>query len=271
MAKIYEIPVILDIYVSPRTYELVNEECVKQGLQKRYTNVSKILERLSSNIASADLVLAPSEWVASGILHYWPDVKSKIRIVPYGMSISEHMSGKNEGVRDANQFLFVGNDGLRKGLHYLISAFNDLSKKNKEIKLLIAGSIQADNYESHKDANIHFLGKVSKETLVKLYQTSAAIISPSLSEGLPGSLIEAASYGCPIVTTKQSGLSISHGNEGLIIKDKNVRDITEKLEELISNPFLRDSLSTNSYSFSKNFTEEAWSKRLKNISEEVLK
>ena len=210
-----------------------------------------------------------SGWQA--ILHYWLDAKAKIRIVPYGMSISEHVSGKKETVRDTNQFLFVGNDGLRKGLHYLINAFNDLAKKNKEIKLLIAGSIEADDYESHRDTNIHFLGKVSKETLVSLYQTSAAIISPSLSEGLPGSLIEAASYGCPIVTTIQSGLSISHGIEGLVIKDKDVRDITEKLEELISNPLLRDTLSKNSYSLSNNFNEESWSKRLKSISEEVLK
>ncbi len=77
-------------------------------------------------------------------------------------------------------------------------------------KLLIAGgSSFTDDYIAEMKAlaweDVVFLGRVDRETMAELYSNCLAFMLPSAMEGLSVALLEAVSYGLPIVTTEHPG------------------------------------------------------------------
>ena len=67
----------------------------------------------------ADILLCPSEWVATGVRELSPEHADKIRIVPYGCSIN-YEGRLNQPVR--GRVLFAGSDIVRKGIQDLAEA-----------------------------------------------------------------------------------------------------------------------------------------------------
>ena len=105
------------------------------------------------------------------------------------------------------QYIFtLGRFVPEKGFHYLISAFvkSELSKK---YKLVIAGD--ADHEESYsidlkkqaKENNVILTGFIKGAKLEELFTKTALFVLPSFYEGLPISLLEAMSYGLPIIAS----------------------------------------------------------------------
>jgi glycosyltransferase involved in cell wall biosynthesis len=89
----------------------------------------------------------------------------------------------------------------RKNFSRLVEAFAAIT----DCQLYIVGSNhRAFNKEDH-DAksynNIHYLGRVSDEELVRLYNEAVGFISPSLYEGFGLPLLEAMSCGCPVLAS----------------------------------------------------------------------
>lgn len=108
------------------------------------------------------------------------------------------------------QFLYLGVLIQRKGVIDLLEAINNLYNQNKidNCTFAIGGTGPEEEtlkkyVEDNKLANIvRFHGWVTglqKETLL---QESSALILPSYNEGLPVSILEAMSYGLPIISTR---------------------------------------------------------------------
>ncbi len=69
-----------------------------------------------------------------------------------------------------------------------------------------AESIKKQAQEAGLSQRVHLLGRVSRDTVKKLYQTSDIFIMPSHEEGSPHSLIEAMAYGLPSVSFAVGGV-----------------------------------------------------------------
>ncbi|NCN87287.1 MAG: glycosyltransferase family 4 protein, partial [Candidatus Pacebacteria bacterium] len=99
--------------------------------------------------------------------------------------------------------LFVGTREPRKNLMRLIKAWQPLSK---DYDLIIAGeegwdeTSKEDNQLANFDVKPRFLGKVTDEELVVLYSETACFVYPSLYEGFGLPILEAFSFGTPVVT-----------------------------------------------------------------------
>ena len=112
-----------------------------------------------------------------------------------------------EAVRARPSFLMVGTVEPRKGHTQALAAFEQLWQDGAQVNLVIVGKQGwmmeklAERMMDHpeKDKRLFWLPGISDEMLLKLYASSAALLSPSEGEGFGLPLIEAAQHNIPIV------------------------------------------------------------------------
>ena len=124
-----------------------------------------------------------------------------------------------------------------KGIHYAIKAYQNL-KTDK--KLIIAGDgFFTDDYAQElkelasNNDNIIFTGAQSGKILAELYSNAYALLQPSESEGLSLSLLEAMSYGTPILASDIPENKEALGDAGFVFKNKDINDLELKMKEIL--------------------------------------
>lgn len=109
------------------------------------------------------------------------------------------------GLPGDGYFLFVGRLVPEKAPDLLLRAF---ARVPGEVRLVVVGgSSFTDDYVAtlrrlaEQDPRVLLPGYVYGETLEELYTNAAAFVLPSSVEGLPLTLLEAASYGTPVIVS----------------------------------------------------------------------
>lgn len=140
--------------------------------------------------------------------------------------------------------LFMGVLIKRKGVADLINAVNLLKKENKlnNVKVIIAGSgaeeteLKAMCTQLGLEQYIEFTGWIAGEDKEKIFRESQMLVLPSYNEGLPIAIIEAISYGMPVVATNVGDISsaVIHGENGFLIDPGDVKGLAYSIHKLIS-------------------------------------
>ncbi|MBO5478116.1 MAG: glycosyltransferase family 4 protein [Clostridia bacterium] len=140
------------------------------------------------------------------------------------------------------RILYAGRLIKDKGIILLVEAFKRILNNFTNVELFIAGDGPLEEILK-KEKNMQLLGKLNHEELMKEYAKADIFINPSYSEGLPTTVLEAGLMKCAVVATDVGGTSeiIEDRKEGLLCKPE-VLDITEKLEVLIKDEILRETL-----------------------------
>ncbi len=145
--------------------------------------------------------------------------------------------------------LFVGRLVENKGVKYLIDAMSGVIRRYPKIKLLIVGfgsledELKAQVKNLNLEKNIIFTGAIPNYELPKYYATADIFIGPSIitegggREGLPVTYLEAMASGCIVLGTDLSGNKdvIKEGVNGYFIKQKNSKDIEDKISKVLDN------------------------------------
>ena len=177
--------------------------------------------------------------------------------------------------------LFSGRLVPEKGIHYVVKAVNELSEKNKNIKLIAVGAnsfnlkvqtnFEKQLIESVKGKkNILFTGFISNSNLPDYYNMADIVVLPSMWEEPAGlTMIEALACGRPLITTDVGGIREYVAGSGAIQLNPKNSDFYVQLKNtllsLIENDTTRKELekisltkiSTLSYKeFYKNFCRE---------------
>jgi glycosyltransferase involved in cell wall biosynthesis len=155
-----------------------------------------------------------------------------IAIIPNGVTIPKGTTLHRKCSKKENEgrkiLLFLGRIHPKKGLVNLLKAWSR-SKKDRGWQLMLAGWDQVDHQAvlmrlcdelglryrgplhtdgktvAHED--VIFQGPVFGDEKKNLLESSHAFILPSLSEGLPMSVLEACAYRLPVLITPQCNLS----------------------------------------------------------------
>ena len=92
--------------------------------------------------------------------------------------------------------------------------------------------------------NISYLGRVSDEKLISLYQEAKVFALPSINEGVGLVAVEAAACGCDIVVTELGGPKEYYHDMAYVVNPFSVDDIGKNimraLESVEYQPKLRD-------------------------------
>lgn len=139
-----------------------------------------------------------------------------------------------------------------KGISEYIEAGKILHERKANVSLLLVGDIDAENISSmsvqdiqnaHNAGYIQWLGP--RTDIAKIYSHAHIACLPSYREGLPKSLIEAASCGLPIITTNVPGCRqmVINGENGLLVEAKSGSAISEAITYLLTKPELMNRMA----------------------------
>ncbi|WP_164675346.1 glycosyltransferase family 4 protein [Vibrio rhodolitus] len=130
-----------------------------------------------------------------------------------------------------------------KGVAEYIEAGKALKKMGSNVRLLLVGSVDSNNISSmskeeidyaHQQGYVKYLGH--SNNVSSIYQQAHVACLPSYREGLPKSLIEAASCGLAIVTSDVPGCRqmVFDGKNGLLFPARDSGSIVSTLVKLES-------------------------------------
>jgi glycosyltransferase involved in cell wall biosynthesis len=194
------------------------------------------LERKEQEIQLADHIFVPSSFVNHSLLE--AGVKpEKISIIPFGAPIDYFQPSPKED----SQFraLFVGRVGPRKGVHYLLQAWQKLKFPDAELLLVGINEFPEGWLEHYQDTGqFRYIPSLPHPLLTQYYNSANVLVLPSLIEGLALVQLEAMACGIPLITTPNAGGSdiVTDGVDGFVIPIRNVEVLKEKLEWCYSHP-----------------------------------
>ena len=127
-----------------------------------------------------------------------------------------------------------------KGLHYLIEAYKSLKTDKKLV--FVGAANYTDKYIkylkdlAHDNPNIIFTGEQNGKVLAELYSNAYLFVQPSEVEGLSIALLEAMSYGLPILVSDIPENKEAVADFGFIFRSKSIGDLERKLKFILDNP-----------------------------------
>ncbi|WP_419770617.1 MAG: glycosyltransferase family 4 protein [Candidatus Marinarcus sp.] len=136
---------------------------------------------------------------------------------------------------------FVGRIVKDKGINELVNVFMRLSKKYENLKLLLIGdyedelnplSSKSRKYIETEKKIVHL---EFQEDIRKYLSISDLFVLPSYREGLPNVLIEAGSYGIPLLATNINGCNevIINGKNGSLVNKKDEDSLYKAIEKFL--------------------------------------
>lgn len=191
-----------------------------------------------------------------------PRISSKIYILHNAIDPEVLMKLSEEAEIDKNiekkwvtamgdvNILFVGRLIRRKGVEWLIRAMKIIrNSTNKKIKCILVGEGEDKRYfetlvrEYNLSNSVIFTGRVSDNELVWLYKNSDIFVLPSISEGLPTTILEAMYFKLPVVATDIPGNMDHFKNVAILVPTKDERALAKSILMLLEDENLINQLS----------------------------
>lgn len=235
VAKDLDIPVVVTLnsctWLCPKgTMSRYGSNCERQCIRCRVITYPK--KQLSRYV---DAVVGVSQFMTS--LHkqynFFPNALRKVIYTTANSQIEDLPVLKNGYLT----FGYIGRVHPIKGVTELIRQFGRLPQS--DIKLLIAGDGPHDYYQECKelarsDHRIFFLGKVNAQMFYK--KVDVVIISSLVHEAFPRVLVEAYSFGRPVIASNTGGTPemVVTEETGYIYDPHKSNQLLEAMEKVIS-------------------------------------
>lgn len=173
---------------------------------------------------------------------------------------------------DVVSFLFLGYISERKGVWELLKAVEAIKETHSSFKIVIGGNGETEKLQRMiQDLGlvdfVNFIGWTSGEQKIDLLRNSDVFILPSQNEGLPISILEAMSYGLPIISTKVGGIPevIENNVNGILINPNNLDELIQSMIFAIENPEVRVEFGQNNELRIQKFYPDSVKKQLEEI------
>ncbi|MFA6273422.1 MAG: glycosyltransferase [Candidatus Paceibacterota bacterium] len=205
----------------------------------------------------ADAIIYPSE-LGREILHHLCGADKHSVVISNGVNTEEF---KPADVGDfyerfnipRNQFnlVYVGRLFPEKSVQTFIKALPLVLGKYPKSLAIIAGTGHLQTKLENLSVNlgvkdrVRFLGRVSDDDLIKVFNLATIFVSPSLAELEGMTVLEAMACGKPIITTdaEMNAARFFVTDNGLLFEPENVAVLAEKIGILLADDKLRAKMS----------------------------
>jgi hypothetical protein len=174
-----------------------------QGRAWIIPDLERTRQRKLEEYALADRILANSDFVRDSFLRCGVPAE-KVVSIPTGCPSQQGVRSRSGAGQGPIRFLFVGGVGYRKGVDVLIEAWRGLDRRRAE--LVVAGTVIDPQIAAAAEAcGMQLRGHLAADQLRQAFVDADVFVLPSRLEGLAHSLLEALSFGLPLIATAETG------------------------------------------------------------------
>lgn len=256
------------------------------------SNGRKFRRKVGACVAHADMLLAMSEYTREVMLQHHPEAESRIRVLHQPIPADEPTIAQSAqdviqattlgrwGLLPRQFILYVGAVEERKNVARLIHAHRQ-SAHAKRLPLVIAGMAEPgylarNGLSTQRDASgverisggsdvsdVMMLGRVSELDKLVLLRCATLFAFPTLVEGFGIPVLEAQSFGCPVLASAGSTMPEVLGDSAVLVdRIEDVQALSSALDRIVSQPVWMQSLSQAGLINSQRFSKATFASRL---------
>lgn len=187
----------------------------------------------------ADMILVGSSFVRDSFVSEG-FAAERIRVVPYGVDLVRFRpAARGDPEREPLRILYVGQIGQRKGVGYLLRAYEKFRRPGTLLTLVgdfVAGS---ECFLPYRDLYRH-IPNLPNAQLPRLFADADVFVLPTLIEGMPLVVLEAMACGVPVIVTPNGPCDVVRdGIDGYVVPAGDADALLDRLEVMYSQPELR--------------------------------
>ncbi len=259
------IPFFTPLYAAKKKFLVihhVHQEIFRKNLKKPFAGLASFLEgKLMPYLYRNVQVITVSESSKQEILEHALTQIEPV-IVHNGIDHSTYIPGEKA---KSPMVLYVGRLQSYKSLHIFLESAKIILKSVPNAEFIIAGNGEDRKRltKLHRDLDLKdkvtFLGYISEEEKISLYQKAWVFMNPSIREGWGITSIEANACGTPVVASHVSGLkdSVKHAESGFLVEYGNTAGFVEKIVTILTDEKLRHTLSSGAITWASQFNWDA--------------
>lgn len=235
-----------------------------------YQTVERVEKDLRRILPQADRIIVPSSSTKNDLLKFYGVEENKLRVVYPGVSQEEDFSESN---RPQNKpvlakynitrpfILYVGTLEPRKNVEGLISAYRRLKRKDDFKYQLVIVGMKGWLYEKifdlikewELDQDVIFTDYVRREDLRVFYREAAVFVYPSFYEGAGLPVLEAFTFGVPVITSNVSAVAEIAADAAVLINPYKPQEIADAISNIVYNAELKNRLKEKGIDRAKEF------------------
>ena len=196
-----------------------------------------------ATLENAAVVLALSEEWRQRLLRICP--QATIEVLPNAVTLPEP-GALNRATPLAPTVLFLGHLERAKGTYDLVHAFARIAERFPKARLLCGGDgaieqVRALAQQLGIADRVECPGWLDLAQKQRALATASIFVLPSYAEGLPMALLEAMSWGLPVVTTPVGGIPqvVQHEANGCLVQPGHVDDLAAAIAMLLESSAAR--------------------------------
>lgn len=254
-------PACLVVTIHDLSFEFYPQEFRKNDLYK-------LKNWTRHAVKHAEKIIAVSENTKKDLVKVYKVPEDKIEVIYNGYRQTQIANTKSQNhnlkLKSLNHFiLYIGTVQPRKNIETLIDAYILAQKKDKNLKLVIAGKKgwmyerifkKANSYDM-KD-KIIFTGYVDDSLVKHLYKNAEMFVMPSLYEGFGIPILEAMDAGSPVLAADNSSLPEIAGDAAVYFNPHDKIELANKINKIINNRPLRSAMIKKGFIQVKKFSWE---------------
>lgn len=174
--------------------------------------------------------------------------KQPVRIIPNGIDLRKYLFRDDRPKRNRRSIVYIGRLEKRKGVLWLLKAYEQLQISLHDIELIVAGDGELrknleDYATAHKLRNVEFLGYVTEKRKLELLHRADLFCSPALyGESFGIVLLEAMACGSVIVAGANPGYSgVLRGTGSISLVDpRHTDEMCRRMQLLLEDHKIRN-------------------------------
>ena len=209
-------------------------------VRPEYSEADRAPFRLAAQ--RCDRIITDSDFSKGELVRELHLPPARVETIPLGISDPLPVREVALDVKAFGRFvLLVGENDPRKGLDTLLAASTALQSEGMVMPVVVAGipTAQSRTILEETRCPVHALGHVDDATLAALYRACTVFAYPSRYEGFGLPVLEAMSYGAPVVASSAGGIPEAGGDAALYVPPGDVTALAAALRSVANDPRLR--------------------------------